>query len=304
MFIIDFSIGRSTNKGKNMSKQIARGWSNVWVIYFLVVMLLIWTLAPIYVTFISSILVKKELTSIPPHWIPTKPTFENYLHIFAATEIGGTAYLFKRSLLNSFVVAGGVSIFCLFVGGLAAYAFSRFDIPFKDKVLFLVLFTQMLPIVAVVIPLYLIASHLHMLDKRITLIIVYSSFTLPLVIWILKGFFDTISPNLEEAAMIDGCTLIGAFLKVVVPLSLPGLVATGAIAFIGAWNEFMIALVFTSSMASKTAPVAISEFIGRFRVDYGLMCTVGILASALPLGLALIFQRHLVQGLSSGGVKG
>ena len=143
-----------------------------------------------------------------------------------------------------------------------------------------------------------------MLDRIITLVIVYSSFALPLVIWLLKGFFDTIPPNLEEAAMIDGCNLLGAFFRVVVPLSVPGVVATGALAFLQAWNEFMIALVFTSTAASKTMPVAVAEFIGRFRVDYGLMCTVGVIASLLPLVLGFIFQRRLVQGLSAGGIKG
>jgi len=143
-----------------------------------------------------------------------------------------------------------------------------------------------------------------MLDRLITLVIVYSSFTLPLVIWLLKGFFDTIPADLEEAAMVDGSTLLGAFFRIVVPLSIPGVIATGGLAFLAAWNEFMIVLVFTSTAASKTMPVAIAEFMGRFRVDYGLMCSVGIIASLLPVPLALVFQKYLVQGLSAGGVKG
>jgi len=274
------------------------------IVYVCVVFLVLWTLAPIYAVFISSISPEKSLLSVPPQWVPTSLDFGNYIHIFVSEEIGSTAWLFRRSLINSFIVAGSVTVFCLFIGGLAGYAFSRFPLPLKDKLLFLVLFTQMLPIIAVVIPLYLIFSSFRMLDRIITLVIVYSSFALPLVIWLLKGFFDTIPPNLEEAAMIDGCNLLGAFFRVVVPLSVPGVVATGALAFLQAWNEFMIALVFTSTAASKTMPVAVAEFIGRFRVDYGLMCTVGVIASLLPLVLGFIFQRRLVQGLSAGGIKG
>ena len=273
------------------------------IIFVCVVFLLLWTLAPIYAVFTASITPEKDLLSVPPKWIPM-PDLSNYAHVVMSGEEGGTAWLFRRSLVNSFIVAASVTVLCLFIGGLAGYAFSRFALPFKDKLLFLVLFTQMLPIITVVIPLYLIFSTLRMLDRRITLVIVYSSFTLPLVIWLLKGFFDTIPSNLEEAAMVDGSTLLGAFFRVVVPLSVPGLIATGALAFLAAWNEFMIALVFTSTAVSKTMPVAVSEFIGRFRVDYGLMCSVGMIASLLPLALAFIFQRHLVQGLSAGGVKG
>lgn len=276
----------------------------VCIVYVGVVFLVIWTLSPIYAVFISSISPEKSLLSVPPQWIPTSFVFRNYTHVITGGGMGSTAWLFRRSLGNSFVIAGSVTAFCLFIGGLAGYAFSRFPLPFKDKLLFLVLFTQMLPIIAVVIPLYLIFSNFRMLDRIMTLIIVYSAFALPLAIWLLKGFFDTIPPNLEEAAMLDGCNLLGAFFRVVVPLSIPGLVASGALVFLQAWNEFMIALIFTSSAASKTMPVAVAEFIGRFRVDYGLMCTVGVIASLLPLALGFIFQRRLVQGLSAGGIKG
>jgi len=273
------------------------------IIFVGVVFLLLWTLAPLYVVFISSITPDKDLLNVPPKWIPT-PDLSNYAHALTSGERGGTAWLFRKSLVNSFIVAASVTVFCLFIGGLAGYAFSRFALPFKDKLLFLVLFTQMLPVITVVIPLYLIFSTLRMLDRLITLVIVYSSFTLPLVIWLLKGFFDTIPADLEEAAMVDGSTLLGAFFRIVVPLSIPGVIATGGLAFLAAWNEFMIVLVFTSTAASKTMPVAIAEFIGRFRVDYGLMCSVGIIASLLPVALALVFQKYLVQGLSAGGVKG
>jgi multiple sugar transport system permease protein len=119
----------------------------------------------------------------------------------------------------------------------------------------------------------------------------------------MRGYFQTIPSELEDAAMIDGCSRVGALFKVVIPLSTPGLFATGIFTFLGAWNEFLLALVLTQSLDSKTMPVALAEFLGRFRVDYGLMCTVGVIACVPPILVALIFQRHLIEGLTAGAVK-
>ena len=205
--------------------------------------------------------------------------------------------------MNSMLIGSAVTVLCLFVGSLAAYAFARLDMPFGDKLIFLLLFTQMIPGIAIMIPLYLLVSKINMLDRRTTLVVVYCSFSLPFVIWMMRGYFQTIPSELEDAAMMDGCSRLGALFKVVIPLSTPGLFATGIFTFLAAWNEFLLALVMTQSLASKTMPVALAEFIGRFRVDYGLMCTVGVIACVPPILVALIFQRHLIEGLTAGAVK-
>ncbi len=274
------------------------------VIYALAITVMAVFLAPIVWLFISSITPLPQLLTVPLKWLPEHPTFEHYNRILTASRNAETtASNFKVAIGNSIVVAGGVTLVCLFVGSLAAYAFARLDVPLGDKLIFLLLFTQMIPGIAIMIPLYLIASRLNMLDRRITLVIIYCSFSLPFVIWMMRGYFQTIPRELEDAAMIDGCSRVGALFRVVIPLSKPGLFATGIFAFLGAWNEFLMALVMTQSLASKTMPVAMAEFIGRFRVDYGLMCTVGVIACVPPILFALVFQRYLIEGLTAGAVK-
>ncbi len=274
------------------------------VIYALAITVMAVFLAPIVWLFISSITPLPQLLTVPLKWLPEHPTFEHYNRILTASRNAETtASNFKVAIGNSIVVAGGVTLVCLFIGSLAAYAFARLDVPLGDKLIFLLLFTQMIPGIAIMIPLYLIASRLNMLDRRITLVIIYCSFSLPFVIWMMRGYFQTIPRELEDAAMIDGCSRVGALFRVVIPLSKPGLFATGIFAFLGAWNEFLMALVMTQSLASKTMPVAMAEFIGRFRVDYGLMCTVGVIACVPPILFALVFQRYLIEGLTAGAVK-
>jgi len=274
------------------------------LIYFLAISVMVLFLAPIIWLVISSITPLTQLLTVPLKWIPERPSFEYYKQIImAAPKAKTTASNFKIAVMNSVVIAGAVTIVCLFVGSLAAYAFTRLDMPFGDKLIFLLLFTQMIPGIAIMIPLYLIASRLNMLDRRITLVIVYCSFSLPFVIWMMRGYFQTIPSELEDAAMIDGCSRVSALFRVVIPLSTPGLFATGIFSFLAAWNEFLLALVMTQSLGSKTMPVALAEFIGRFRVDYGLMCTVGVIACIPPIALTLIFQRYLIEGLTAGAVK-
>ncbi len=261
-------------------------------------------LAPIVWLFISSITPLTQLLTVPLKWIPERPSFEYYNEIItAAPNAETTASNFKVAIGNSLLIAGATTLVCLLFGSLAAYAFARLDVPLGDKFIFFLLFTQMIPSIAIMIPLYLIASRLNMLDRRITLVAVYCSFSLPFVIWMMRGYFQTIPRELEDAAMMDGCSRVSALFRVVMPLSKPGLFATGIFAFLGAWNEFLMALVLSQSLVSKTMPVALAEFLGRFRVDYGLMCTVGVIACIPPILFALIFQRYLIEGLTAGAVK-
>jgi multiple sugar transport system permease protein len=170
--------------------------------------------------------------------------------------------------------------------------------------LLLFLSTYMLPPIAILISLYLTMVQLHLLDTRLGLILVYCSFITPFVLWIMSGYFRSIPRDLEDAARIDGCSRVGALFRVVLPLARPGLLATGLFGFLLAWDEFLYALVFTSSLSSKTIPVAIAEFTGRHAVDFGMMATGGVLASLPPLVIAFVFQRYIVGGLASGAVKG
>ena len=173
------------------------------------------------------------------------------------------------------------------VGVFGAYAFARLRFRGQRASLLLFLSTYMVPPIALVIPLYLIMVRLHLLNTRIGLIIVYCTFATPFVLWIMGNYFQTIPRELEDAARIDGCTRIGALFRVILPLARPGLLSTMLFAFLIAWDEFLYALIFTSTTAAKTIPVAIAEFTGRYTTDFGLQAAGGILAAIPPVLIAV-----------------
>jgi multiple sugar transport system permease protein len=272
---------------------------------FLILIVLFTVLIPFFWTFITSVAPAVDIHQRPPKWIPTKISFKYYIDIFTSSKKAfGVSYEFKRGILNSMIVSIFVTVIALFFGSLAAYSVVRLKIPFGKFITLFILLTQMMPPVILIIPLYFIASKLNMFDRKVSLILIYLAFNLPLAIWILEGYFKSIPVSIEESALIDGCSRLQSLFRVLLPLSGPALFTTGIFVFIASWNEFLMALVFTSSLTAKTMPVAIAEFIGRFTTDYGLMATAGILGSMPPLIFAAIFQRYLISGITAGSVKG
>jgi multiple sugar transport system permease protein len=260
-------------------------------------------LAPPTWLFISSISSIRELLNVPVHWIPQEPTFERYERVIFATGSDAAA-VFRRSMLNSFIVSSSVTIICVVVGSLAAYSFARMKFPGQSQMIYVLLFSYMLPPIMIIVPLYTVMRDLKLLDTLHGLILIYAALVLPFAIWIMKGYFQTIPGELEDAARIDGCSRLGALLRVVIPLSAPGLIATTLFCFLLCWEEFLLALIFTSSPQAKTVPVAIAEFTGRHAIDYGMMATGGVIAAIPPVLIALVFQKYLVSGLTSGAIKG
>lgn len=260
-------------------------------------------LAPLFWLFISSISTQNELISVPVHWIPQNPTLERYQAVISATG-SDSAAIFRVSMRNSLIVASLVTLVCVALGSLAAYSFARMKFGRQEPLLYSMLFSYMLPPIMILIPLYTIMRDLKLMDSLQGLVIVYSALIMPFAVWIMRGYFLTIPHDLEEAARIDGCTRLSALFRVVIPLSAPGLVATSLFCFLLSWEEFLLALIFTSSPASKTIPVAIAEFTGRHAIDYGMMATGGVIAAIPPVIIALLFQRYLISGLTSGAVKG
>ncbi|MEW5961447.1 MAG: carbohydrate ABC transporter permease [Chloroflexota bacterium] len=252
----------------------------------------------------SSVSTRAELLAVPAHWIPADPTLKNYLDILtpgaASSEVART---FKATLQNSLLIATAVTALSLGVGALAAYALVRISFRFHKALLIGILGIRMIPEVSLVIPLYILASRLQILNTPYVLMATYLSFSLPFAIWLMAAFFQTIPRELEEAARIDGCSRLGILFRIVMPISAPGLVSTALFVFLMAWDEFFFALIFTSTIAAKTVPVAIAEFTGRYVVDITAMMTGGILAALPPVILALIFQRYIVSGLTAGAVK-
>lgn len=271
----------------------------------LMALVLVFIYAPIAWLVLSSISTRSELLSVPPSFIPKEPTLKNYLDILlpgrAASEVATT---FKITLGNSLLVASVTTVICLFIGMLAAYALARLRLPFKNKLLMSILSVRMIPEISLVIPLYIVAAKLALLNKPGVLIITYLSFALPFAIWMITTFFEAVPKELEDAARIDGCSRLRTLFSVVLPVAAPGIVSTGLFIFLLAWDEFFFALIFTSTTAAKTAPVAIAEFTGRYAVDITAMMAAGVLAALPPVLLALVFQRYIVSGLSAGAVKG
>jgi multiple sugar transport system permease protein len=259
-------------------------------------------LAPFAWLAYSSLVGQSDLLARPLRWWPERVTLDRYREIFSADQ--GAAALFRDAVVNSFLVASGTMVISLVVGILGGYAVARLRFPLRRTTLLAFLVTYMLPPISLIIPLYLLMARFGLLDTRTGLVVVYCSLATPFTLWTMSNFFATLPVELEEAARVDGCTRLGALVRVILPLSRPGIVATGLFAFLLCWDEFLYALIFTSTGNAKTIPVAIAEFTGRNAVDFGLIAAGGVLAALPPVLIALVFQRYLIGGLSTGSVKG
>jgi|tagenome__1003787_1003787.scaffolds.fasta_scaffold20849139_2 multiple sugar transport system permease protein len=259
-------------------------------------------LAPFLWLVYSSLVGSGDLLARPLHWWPSQVTLGRYREIFSAEK--GAAALFRDAMLNSFLVATGTVAVSLVVGILGGYALARLRFPLRRTTLMAFLVTYMLPPITLIIPLYLLMSRFGLLDTKTGLIIVYCSLATPFTLWTMSNFFGTLPVELEEAARVDGCSRLGALWRIILPLSRPGIVATALFAFLLCWDEFLYSLIFTSTSVAKTIPVAIAEFTGRNAVDFGLIAAGGVLAALPPVLITMVFQRYLLDGLSSGAVKG
>lgn len=231
------------------------------------------------------------------HLWPSTLTFGNFRTVLFQTDF--VAYFF-----NSLYVSLGTAAVTTLIAAGAGYAFSRFNFGGKRLIIAVMLITQMFPLLMIIAPIYKIVASVGMLNSLTSLIIVYTAFNIPFATFLMQSFFDGIPADLEEAAMMDGCTRFQALRKVIFPLTLPGLGATLGFVFTAAWSELLFALMLISKNDSMTFPVGLLTFVSKFSVDWGQMMAAGVLA-LIPSCLFFIFiQRYLVQGLTSGAVKG
>ena len=236
-----------------------------------------------------------QLTFEPQTWV-FKPTLENYRDILEGGD-------FIHYMLNSMIISFVTMTVALVLGSLAAYGFARFKFRGRFWLRMSMLIPQMLPPITIIVPLYVLFMNLDLLDTRQGLIISYLTFTLPLATWMMTGFFEDVPVELEESAMVDGATRLGALFRVNLPIVAPGLVATAVLTFIYSWNEFLYAVILTGR-DSRTLPVTITSYMTNKAILWGRIAAAGSIVLIPVLIFAMLTQRYLVRGLSGGAVKG
>ncbi|MBI2486002.1 MAG: carbohydrate ABC transporter permease [Deltaproteobacteria bacterium] len=264
--------------------------------YIILVIVGLYCLGPFLWQFITSLKPAAELTTLPP-LLPQSPTNENYVSIFKD-------HPFFRIIANSIVVATSTTVLSLVIGSLAAFALAKLEVKRKGLILAFILSVSMFPPIVTVSPLYIIIRALGMRDTLLALIITYTTFSLPLTIWVLTSFFRDIPHEIYLASRVDGCTAFQSFYKIILPLSTPGLFATAILVFIFSWNEFLFALTFTSTVASRTIPVGIALFPGVHEVPWGEIAAASVVVTIPIIILAFAFQRRIIEGLTAGAIKG
>jgi len=254
----------------------------------------IFVLFPPFMLFLTSIKTNVDALRYPPVWL-FKPVASNYREIFQLIPFGSY-------LVNSLVVALLSTFISLLVGSLAAYGLARFKFKRSKDLSFWILSIRMTPPIAAAIPIFLIMRTLRLLDTKAALILAYCTFNVPFAVWLLRSFFQEIPREIEESAMVDGCSPFGAFFRIALPLIAPGLAATGIFTFIFSWNEFLFALILTGTRA-QTVPVSLTGFIRETGIMWSHMAAAGVLAMFPMVIFTALVQRNLVKGLTMGAIK-
>ena len=241
--------------------------------------------------------------SLSPNPLPTAMTLRNFIDVVSTHDDAGR-WLFGRQLANSLVVAGAVTVVGVALACSAGYALSRFRFVGRQISLRAFLLSQMFPGVVTLIPLYVLLDHLHLLNRLAGLVLVYATTAIPFCVFMLKGYFDTLPRELEEAVLLDGGTRFDAFWRVALPLARPALAVTALFCFLTAWNEFIVAATLMNDPRAFTLPVAMQRYVGDYSTEWGHFAAGAIVVSLPVMALFFALERHLVGGLTQGGVKG
>ncbi|HEY9575156.1 MAG TPA: carbohydrate ABC transporter permease [Lachnospiraceae bacterium] len=275
-----------------MKKYISKTVFYLFVLWFVATILL-----PFAWQFITSIKPLSEIAEMPAKWIPSSFNTDFYVNVF-------TKHPFVRYLFNSFLVAGMSTVISLAIGSSAAYALGRIKFYGRKVILLIILGVSMFPTIATLSPLYLILKEMGLLNSYGGLILTYVSFSLPMTIWLLTNFLSQLDGGFEEASAIDGCTKFETFIKVIIPLSRPAIFSTGLLVFINCWNEYLYALTFMQEQSMRTVPVGIALFPSNYQLPWGDMAAASIVVTVPLIILVLLFQKHIIAGLTTGGMKG
>jgi len=275
------------------------GWR--WAGRAFLVLMLIYTAVPMLWMLLTSIKSGFAAMQFPPQWWPDEPTLASYQKLLDPQNSVGQDFL--RFFWNSLFVSTVTTILSVIVAVPAAYAFSRFSFPGRNFLFFAVLLRNMFPAVIFLVPLFILMRLLGLVNTPFSLVLTYLTFGLPLSIWLLKGFFDNIPIQLEQAARIDGATRFQAFIMIVMPLSTPGIIATAIYSFIGAWNEYIYAYTFLNKNDQLTLPIGIQRFFSENTTDFPGLMAASFMMSVPVVVLFLVLQRYFVRALTEGAVK-
>ena len=274
---------------------IARQTGTRWIAYAAIAVGVGYTLFPVLWMVSNSVKTRLDVFTMPPIWIVSNPSLVNYTQNFSE-------FRYAQYIFNSAVGALVTTIFSVAVGAMAGYALARFRYPgnMKLHLSFWILSTRMIPPIVTIIPLFIFFHFMDLVNTKTSLIIAYTTFNLPFVVWMMRGYFHEIPRELEESAMVDGDTGFGAFWRIVLPLARPGLAATAIFCMILSWNELLFAVILTETASSNTLPMGIASRITQFRIQWGEISAISIVALMPALIVAFVLQKHLVRGLSFG----
>lgn len=270
-----------------------RGAGRALVLAFYLIMVLL----PIYWLLITSLKTRAEIFAPEISYWPREVSFQNYRDLFGTTN-------FPAYLCNSCIVSLATAVIVLFFAISGGYALARYRFKGKGAFLIAMLISQMIPATLLLIPTYLIILNLKLNNTLVGLLLFYVVVNIPFCLITMRSFFERIPKSLEEAAQVDGCTQLTALVRIILPVMLPGIVATFVFAFTGAWNELLAAVLFISKDAVKTIPVGLSSFVSKISIDWGQMSAGGIIALLPTVALFALVQRYIVEGLTAGAVKG
>jgi len=264
--------------------------------WVLLAVVMLFCIGPLFWQAVTSVKPDADLVRLPPI-LPAEITATHYERVLLGSPL-------VQALANSVVVAAGATVVSIVVGSFCAFALARLPIAGKSIILGLILVTSMFPPIAVISPLYLVMRELGLRDTLMALSLTHAVYALPLAVWLLTSFIRQLPSELYYAARVDGCTPLRALLTVILPLARPGLAVAALLVFIFSWNEFMFALTLTASDATRTAPVAVALFPGLYEIPWGDLAAASLVVTLPVAGLALVFHRHIVAGLTAGSVKG
>lgn len=265
--------------------------------YAVVILFVLFSTLPILWLLITSLKPEEEIVTRSLRYLPDRITFEHYRAIWWQSN-------YPSLLLNSAVTTALTVAICLATGTLAAYAFSRHAFRGRRELLLAYLAVRMFPAVLMIIPLFVLMREIGLLDTSVGLALAYTSFLLPLFVWLMKAFFDAAPEDIEDAARLDGCTRLGAMGRVILPVVKNGILATSVFVAISSWNEFLFALMLTTSSGSRTWPVGLQLMVGEFQLPWGMLSAGGLI-SILPVAvLFVLVQRSMVRGLTADALRG